>query len=121
MGYAGRMLAKHDPWLYFGLWAVLVVLLNFSVVCGILQGQPSLWISIPVLFISVASSLLILASFFVGAKQQSYLNWYKEDLKLSNTEKWLLHAGALTVTMLVGVAALFAVCMMLWWLISLFI
>lgn len=29
MGYAGRMLAKHDPWLYFGLWVIMLVLFNF--------------------------------------------------------------------------------------------
>jgi hypothetical protein len=36
-------------------------------------------------------------------------------------EEWLLHAGALIVTVLIGIALLFAVGMVIWWIASLFI
>lgn len=121
MGYAGRMLAKHDPWLNFGLWVVLVGLLNFSVICGLLQGYYSLWIGIIVSIACVISSLLVLASFFVGAKQQSYRNRHNAELELNRMEEWLLNAGALIVTVLIGIALLFAVGMAIWWIASLFI
>lgn len=114
MGYAGRMLAKHDPWLNFGLWVVLIVLLNFSVVSGLSQGFMPLWISIPLILFVVVGSIIILASFFIGAKQQSYQNKHKGNLKLNNTEEWLLYAGGIIVTILIAASILIALGFLLW-------
>ena len=62
------MLAKHDPWLNFGLWAVLVGLLNFSVICGVKQEQTTWVIAVPAIVASLVCSVIILLSFFVGAR-----------------------------------------------------
>jgi glucan phosphoethanolaminetransferase (alkaline phosphatase superfamily) len=121
MGYAGRMLAKHDLWLNFGLWAVLVGLLYFSVICGLRQEQVSLLLAIPAMAVSFVCSAIVLASFFIGAKQQSFRNRHHAELELNRMEEWLLHAGALIVTVLIGIALLFAVGMVIWWIASLFI
>ena len=121
MGYAGRMLAKHDPWLNFGLWAVLVGLLNFSVICGIKQEQTIWVIAVSAIVVSLVCSVIILLSFFVGARQQSYRNRYKAELELSKKEEWFLHAGAFIISFLTVIAVLFAICILIWWIASLFI
>lgn len=121
MGYAGRMLAKHDPWLNFGLWAVLVGLLNFSVICGIKQEQTTWVIAVPAMAVSFVCSAIVLASFFIGAKQQSFRNRHNAELELNRMEEWLLYAGALIVTVLIGIALIFVVGMAIWWIASLFI
>ena len=118
MGYAGRMLAKHDPWLNFGLWAVLVGLLNFSVICGLKQEQVSLLLAIPAMAVSFVCSAIVLASFFIGAKQQSYFNRHKVELELNNKEEWLLHAGAFIITALIGICIIIALGSLLWYSIS---
>lgn len=121
MGYAGRMLAKHDPWLNFGLWVVLVGLLNFSMICGLKQEQTTWVIAVPAMVASLVCSAIVLASFFIGAKQQSFRNRHNAELELNRMDEWLLHAGALIVTVLIGIALLFAIGMAIWWIASLFI
>ena len=118
MGYAGRMLAKHNPWLNFGLWVVLVGLLNFSVIRSVVESHYSLWISIPVFLICVIGSFIVLASFFVGARQQSYRNRHNAELELSELEERLLYAGALIVAFLIGIVLLFAIGCAVMWLLS---
>ena len=118
MGYAGRMLAKHDPWLNFGLWVVWVSLLNCSVICNIIQSHYSLWLCIPVTIICIFSSLVILASFYVGAKQQSYRNRHNAELELNRLEERLLYAGAIIVAFLIGIVLLFAIGCAVMWLLS---
>ena len=115
MGYAGRMLAKHNPWLNFGLWAILVALLNFSVICGLKQGQTSLLVNIPAIGVSFVSSVIVLASFYVGAKQQSYLNRHKAEMELNKMEEWVLHAGAIIITVLIGICIITALGGLLWY------
>ena len=112
------MLAKHDPWLNFGLWAVLVGLLNFSVICGLKQEQVSLLLAIPAMAVSFVCSAIVLASFFIGAKQQSYFNRHKVELELNNKEEWLLHAGAFIITALIGICIIIALGSLLWYSIS---
>ncbi len=118
MGYAGRMLAKHDPWLYFGLWAVLVVLLNFSIICGFKQERISILFATPVIVISFICSAIVLVSLYIGAKQQSFLNRHKVELELNKKEEWLLHAGAFIVTALIGISIIIAFGSLLWYTIS---
>lgn len=108
MGYAGRMLAQHNPWLYFGLWVVMIGLLNVSVICGVLQGHVSLWIGIPCLLAVVICSVVILASFFVSAKQQSNINKHKVELVLSKAEEKLPYSDELVISVLIAIAVLFS-------------
>ena len=74
MGYAGRMFAQQNPWLYFGLWVVLLILSNISVISVIVQKRVSLLVSIPVVPAFFLCSLFILFSLFVSARQQNYSN-----------------------------------------------
>ena len=65
------MLAKHDPWLNFGLWVVLVGLLNFSVICGSVLANWAWWINTFAILLTLFCSILILIVFCLGVKQQS--------------------------------------------------
>lgn len=78
MGYAGRMFAQQNPWLYFGLWVVLLILSNISAITVIVQKHVSLLVSIPIISAILLCSLFILLSLFVSAKQQSYSNRNKK-------------------------------------------
>lgn len=108
MGYARRMMEKNNPWLNFGLWVVWVVLVIISVIGVALQGHYSLWTGILINIACVFFSLLVLALFFVRARQQSYRNRYNAELELSKLEEWLLHAGVLFISVLMMIALLFA-------------
>ena len=70
MGYAGRMLAKHDPWLIFGLWVALVGLLIFQVI-NVLKREQTISLIIDSITNLVSS---ITYSLFPAAKIIEYFN-----------------------------------------------